>query len=102
MIQAEWKALQPPTKCPWNLSFRKEKKKKPRKADFLTGEWRNESLPQSPTDSSKKLIKVDSGRVESFASLPQSPWKSFRKEEKSLERQISLQASGGTNPPTEP
>jgi hypothetical protein len=61
-------------KMPLEFIFSKGKEKKPRKADFLTGEWRNESLPQSPTDSSKKLIKVDdSGRVESFASLPQSP-----------------------------
>jgi hypothetical protein len=85
--------------CPWKI-FSKGKEKKPRKENFLTGEWKEMRIPphRAPYNSSKKLIKIDSGRVEKLflQSLPTKPLEIFSKgKKKSLERQISYRRVEG-------
>jgi hypothetical protein len=85
------------------IIFSKGKEKKASKGRFfLQASGGTNPFHRAPQNSSKKLIKIDSGEVESFVSLPQSPWKSFRKGRKKPRKASFLQASGGTNPPTEP
>jgi hypothetical protein len=89
--------------CPWKI-FSKGKEKKPRKENFLTGEWKEMRIPphRAPYNSSKKLIKIDSGRVEKlFFTKP--PHKAlgnlFERKEKKPRKTNFLQASGGMKSP---
>jgi hypothetical protein len=99
-----------PQKLPLEKSFRKEKEKKPRKENLLYRRVKGTNpLHRAPYNSSKKLIKIDSGRVEkkkkAFTSpslSPTKPLEIFSKGRKKPRKTNFLQASGGTNPPTEP